>query len=341
MDDYIAIQKAIAPEMFKVIQRRFSLLRTIGHLAPVGRRSLAETMQVGERVVRTELDTLKELGLIASGAGGVELTDHGHQLLRAMTPYVKELLGLPRLEQRLSRLLNIPRVVVVPGDSDLDPMVVRDLGRAAARYLEKQVRDGDIIAITGGTTMAQVAQSVTSQRLNVTVVPGRGALGERVEIQANTIAAQLGQALGGRYHLLHAPDHLPPQAKAQLVQEPGIAQVLALIRRATILVHGIGSAREMAARRGVAAHRLDELERQGAVAEAFGYYFNGQGDIVWQVNSIGLNLSDLPGIATIMAVAGGQAKARAIRAVAAHHRQHILITDQGAAEAILNLPPLA
>lgn len=338
MDEYIAIQKAIAPEMLQLIQRRFALLRNIAHLAPVGRRSLAEAVQLGERTVRTELGALKDLGLVKAGASGVELTEKGHGLLRAMTPYVKELLGLTLLEEQLSKLLGIDRVVVVPGDCDQDPLIIGELGRAAARLLEKQVRDGDIIAITGGTTMARVAQAVTDGQRAVTVVPGRGALGERVEIQANTIAAQLGQALGGRYCLLHAPDHLPPQAREELVREPGIAHVLALIHRTTILVHGIGSAREMASRRGVAPQRLAELEKSGAVAEAFGYYFNDQGNIVWQVNSIGLRLSDLSRIGCIMAVAGGRAKARAIRAVAAHHGQHVLVTDQGAAEAILGLP---
>jgi len=56
------------------------------------------------------------------------------------------------------------------------------------------------------------------------------------------------------------------------------------------------------------------------------------------VESIGLRLTDLVQIKTIIAVAGGSEKAQAIAAVAAHHSQQVLITDQGAAEAILQLP---
>ncbi len=337
MDKFQDMLKDIVPETLKLLERRYLILQTVSHLSPVGRRSLSEVLGLGERVIRSELDSLRDVGLLTAGVGGVMLTPRGTEILSAMTPYLKQLLGITRLEQKLSELLGIPRVVVVPGDCDSNPLLVRELGRAAARQLEKEVRHGDIIAITGGTTMAQVASSVRNQSRDVIVVPGRGGLGERVELQANTIAAQLGQCLGGNYYLLHAPDHLPPQARAELVREPGIAQVLSYIQRARILVHGIGSARDMASRRGVGADRISELEAQGAVAEAFGYYFDSQGNIVWQVNSIGLRLSDLPHIEFIMAVAGGRGKARAIAAVAGHHTQHLLVTDQGAAEEIQQL----
>ncbi|MTI95352.1 MAG: hypothetical protein FH749_07665 [Firmicutes bacterium] len=337
MDQFIDVQKAIAPELQTVIQRRYMVLRAIAQLAPVGRRTLADVLKIGERVIRTEVDVLKVLGLVEAGIGGVVLSKRGEDVFLALTPYVKEVLGLPRLEELVGDALGIERVIIVPGDSNRDPLVRRELGRAAARLLQKELKNDDVVAITGGTTMAYVAEMARTSRQKVTVVPGRGALGERVEIQANTIAAQLAQALGGKYKLLHAPDNLSPQAMEELARDQRIAEVLELIRNASVLIHGIGDAQEMARRRDTRREQLARLEDLGAVAEAFGYYFNAQGEIVWQVNSIGLRLSDLVGINMIIAVAGGADKARAIRAVAAHHRQHILITDQGAADALLNL----
>lgn len=333
--DYIEIQKSIAPEMLDLIKRRHSILQSISHLAPVGRRVLAETLRMGERIIRSELDALKHMGLIESSAGGVVLTARGEELLRGMADYISGLLGLPALERQVADKLGIGRVVVVPGDSSTDPLVQIELGRAAARVLLEIIKDGDIIAITGGTTMFHVADAIRAERRDVTVVPGRGALGERVEIQANTIAAKLAQSLGGKYRLLHAPDNLSQQALAELVRDPGIADVLALIHRTTILVHGIGEALEMAVRRNVPPEQVEELKRLRAVAETLGYYFNARGEIIWQVNSIGLRLRDLENIKTVLAVAGGSAKARAIQAVAVQCRQHVLVTDQGAAQAIL------
>jgi central glycolytic genes regulator len=338
MDGYIDLVKTIAPEVEALVRRRFLILRSVAHLAPVGRRTLAEAMKTGERVIRSELEILRELGLVEIAADGVKLSQRGFALVMTIQPYVNELLGIPRLEQQVAEHLGIAKVLVVPGDSSTDPLVGRDLGRAAARYLQKLVRDGDIIAITGGTTLANVVGMLAPDRRQVTVVPGRGALGERVEIQANTIAARLAQVLGGIYKLLHAPDNLNRQAMDELVRDPRIAEVLELIRKANVLIHGIGDAFEMAARRGSDSSQFRELKEKGAVAEAFGYYFNRQGEIVWQVESIGLRLTDLVQIKTIIAVAGGSEKAQAIAAVAAHHSQQVLITDQGAAEAILQLP---
>lgn len=336
--DCIDILKLVAPEIMETVHRRYLILRTVDHLAPVGRRVLAETLQTGERTIRTELEALKELELIETGAGGAVLTPRGNKALLALAPHMLELLGLPAMEKQVAEHLGIPRVILVPGDSSADSLVQRELGRAAARVLVQEIRDGDVVAITGGATMSQVAGSVHSQRHRVTVVPGRGALGERMEIQANTIAAKLAQALGGSYRLLHAPDNLSRHAQEELVQEPGIAEVLALIHQSTILVHGIGDALEMAARRQTPPERIAALRELNAAAETLGYYFNHIGQIVWQANSIGLGIDDLENIKTVIVVAGGTAKAQAISAVAAHHKWNILVTDQGAAEAILQGP---
>lgn len=338
--DIVEILKQVAPETIDTLYLRYSLLRAIGHLAPVGRRLLADTLKTGERLIRGELASLKQLDLVETSVGGVSLTPWGESLLAAMGPPMMELLGLQTMEKQVAGHLGIPKVILVPGDSASDPLVQRELGRAAARALLKEIREGDTIAITGGTTMSALAAAVKSRGHRVTVVPGRGALGERAEIQASAIATKLAQALGGNYRLLHAPDNLSRHALEELAQDPSTAEVLALIHRSTLLIHGIGDALEMAGRRQAPQERVAFLKEQKAVAEALGYYFNFQGQIVWQANSIGLGIEDLESIKTVIVVAGGKAKGNAIRAVAAHHKWNVLVSDQGAAEAILQGPGL-
>lgn len=329
------ILQLLAPEAAGSLFRRHSILRSIDSQAPVGRRLLAETLQLSERLIRSELDALKQLELIETSASGVSLTPLGQSTLAAMTPHILDHFGLPRMERQVAQRLGIPRVILVPGDSSATAFVKSDLGKAAAKVLLQEIREGDTIAITGGTTMLAVADSVRSRGRHVTVVPGRGALGEDAEIQASAIAAKLAQALGGSYRLLHAPDNLPRQALDELTREPSIARVLALIHQSNLLIHGIGDAEEMAVRRQIPPERLQSLKRAKAVAEALGYYFDFQGQIVWQANSIGLGIEDLENIKTVIVVAGGKDKARAIQAVAAHHKWNVLVSDQGAAEAIL------
>jgi central glycolytic genes regulator len=73
-----------------------------------------------------------------------------------------------------------------------------------------------------------------------------------------------------------------------------------------------------------------------AVGEAFGYYFNEAGEIVHKVLTIGLQLNDLANIGDVIAVAGGESKAKAIRAYMNQAPSStILITDEGAAKTLL------
>ncbi len=57
-------------------------------------------------------------------------------------------------------------------------------------------------------------------------VPARGGLGESVDMQANTIASIMAKKTGGKYRLLHVPDHLGEEAYQSLIQDPQIQEVV-------------------------------------------------------------------------------------------------------------------
>jgi central glycolytic genes regulator len=81
---------------------------------------------------------------------------------------------------------------------------------------------------------------------------------------------------------------------------------------------------------------LRKLENSKAVGEAFGYYFNEEGEIVHKVSTIGLQLEDLADIPNVIAVAGGGSKAKAIKAYLKQAPiSTILITDEGVARTLL------
>ncbi len=338
MEKLIALQKKIAPELGVVIEHRYILLRNIYFIQPIGRRTLAERLREPERYVRRELDFLRDQGLITAAAGGVRITPNGESLLGELKDYISQLRGLADLEGRLASRLNLRKVVIVPGDSDQDETVKNEIGRAAAKLLKEVLADGNILAVTGGTTMADVAEALagTSARKNVTVVPARGGLGEEVEIQSNTIAAKIAKGLEGAYRLLHIPDDLGNEAIAVVSNEPKIREILALIKRADVFLHGIGTAEEMARRRGMDAGQIAALQQKEAVGEAFGYYFNKDGDCVYVSSSVGIRLEDLENIPLVIAVGGGSSKAGPVLAVTSNRFQHMLVTDEGAAREMLN-----
>ncbi|WP_425058431.1 Central glycolytic genes regulator [Sporomusa carbonis] len=335
MDKIIQLQRKIAPELTQIIEARYNLLRQIQHTQPVGRRALATMLNMGERVVRANVDWLKAAGLVEFSQLGMSVTFEGQTMLADLAEYIRMLHGLAALEDELAERLNLKKVIIIPGDSEADSAVKRELGRAAAGVLGQHLGDNMIVAVSGGSTMAKVAEAVNFSVPSTTVVPARGGLGEVVEYQANTIAAVMAGKLGGRYRLLHIPDGVSEETlEVILAGDANLKAVADMIKQADILVYGIGEAAEMAARRGVPQATIAEIERRGAVAEALGQYCSLSGEIVYVTSSIGLRLDDLAGIGKVIAVAGGSAKAKAILAVAGTGAQHVLVTDEAAARAI-------
>lgn len=339
MDNLISFLRKMTPEMVELLEMRYSVLRNIYYHQPIGRRLLAAYMDIGERVVRKELDFLKEQGLISISPAGMELKEEGIEIVDQLRQFTHKLRGLHDLEIKIRDILKIEEVHIVNGDSDMDVSSKKDMGRIAAGLIRQRQNDVSVIAVSGGSTIAQVAEQMPllNTRNNILTVPARGGLGEIAEFQANAIAAKLAGKINSKYKLLYVPDNLSKEVLEKIVEEPTVKEVIDNIKKADILLYGIGRAEDMAARRKLSGELVEELKKEGAVSEALGFYFNRDGSLVYTSTSIGLSLDDFSSIPTAIAVAGGTKKARAIVAANLFRRKTILVTDEGAAVEILRL----
>ncbi|REK62075.1 MULTISPECIES: sugar-binding transcriptional regulator [Cohnella] len=337
MQNILHIQKKLVPDLVQVMQKRYKILHQILVSGTVGRRTLAANLDLTERTLRSELDILREQGLLETGTTGMTLTESGRRLLEELEPFVKEVFGLSELEEAVRLKFGLRKVVVVPGDSDVSEDAKREIGRAGSRVLSQSLSPGDIVAVMGGTTMARMAAQIKVQAplTDNWFVPARGGLGESVEYQANTIASELAKRTGARYRMLHVPDHLSEEAYQTIMQEPNVREVVDMIRRARIVVHGIGDAITMARRRKLDADTVRELLKDGALAEAFGYYFDKNGAVIHRMATAGLRLEDIEAAETVIGLAGGRSKGEAIAAVLRFGHDDILVTDEAAAEEAL------
>ncbi len=294
-------------------------------------------LQQTERVLRAEVEFLNQQGLLKISPQGMTMTDEGNHVLLELEEVMKQVSGLHVLEQQLMEKLNLEDVIIVPGDSDRDSWVQRDMGKACITRLMPLLKAKRKIAVTGGTTIAAVAEMMTpmTKKNQPLFVPARGGLGENVENQANTICSTMARKASGEYRLLHVPDQLSEESYQMMVEEPGVKEVLDLIRSAEIVIHGIGEAETMAVRRKSSTEVLEKVQANHAVAEAFGYYFDQIGNVVHKVKTVGLQLDDLTEEKTIFAVAGGSSKANAIAAYMKRGPRQVLITDEGAAKSLI------
>ncbi len=337
MRKIVDIQKKLIPDILQTMEKRYDILRHIFVTGTIGRRTLANSVDLTERVLRTELEVLRAQGLLEIGTSGMTLSDSGRQLVEEMEPIVKEVFGLSDLEEAVRQAFGLKRVVIVPGDSDASDHIKRELGRAGSRVLRESLSSGDVVAVMGGSTMARMASqfAVPAQLRDNWFVPARGGLGESVDFQANTIAAELAKRAGARYRMLHVPDHLSEEAYVTLMQEPNVREVVDMIRSARIVVHGIGDAMTMAGRRKLSDVTKSELLKDGALAEAFGYYFDRSGKVVHRMATAGLRLEDIEAAGIVIGIAGGRSKGEAIASVMRFGHDDVLVTDEAGAEEAL------
>ncbi|WP_054951280.1 sugar-binding transcriptional regulator [Numidum massiliense] len=339
MEQLLAMQKQLLPDLLDVMHTRYNVLHHIRLMQPIGRRNLAAAMPMTERVLRREVDFLKSQQLIQTASIGMRLTSEGEELLEGMEPLIKRLFGLGEIEEEVAAAYGLTDVVIVPGDSDESPVVKKALGRAGAHMLASKARKGDVIAVNGGTTVATVAEMLTAtSTLKETVfVPARGGLGEAVELQASYLASSMAKKTGASYKLMHIPEQMSEETYHSLMNEPHTQEVLQLLHRARIVVHGIGDALAMARRRKVSRQRIEKLLAGHAVGEAFGYYFDRWGKLVYRMQTTGLQLEDVRQADIVIAVAGGKSKAAAIASVCRGGNGDILVTDEAAARQMIHL----
>lgn len=333
------IQRQLLSDLMDIMNTRYTILNHIMLFGVTGRRTLAASLQMTERTIRAEADFLREQGLLGMDSSGIVITEAGRKLLAELEPHIGQLFGMKEVEEKLRQRFNLKQVNVVAGDSDTSDLTKSRLGIAGAAAIRKFVMKDDVIAVTGGSTMAAVANwlSPGGQLKGNWFVPARGGLGESVELQANSIASAMAKKTGGQYRLLHVPDNLSEEAYQSLIQEPNVKEILEVIKRVRIVVHGIGEAIVMARRRRVDEPTITKLRQDGAMAEAFGYYFDKAGKVVYRMSSVGLRMEDIERSQVVIAVAGGASKAEAIAAIMQFGHEDVLITDEAAAGKILEL----
>lgn len=336
MKSLLQAQKLIYPDLLEVMKKRYDILYLISVHEPIGRRVLIEKTTFTERFVRNEIELLQNQQLIEMTTKGMYVTETGKQIIEALFEFNHELAHLTQLETELKKKFKIGHVFVVPGNCDDQSHTKLELGRATVKLLKDIIHDDVTIAVTGGSTMAAVAKVIGPfEKHECFFVPARGGIGEKVENQANTIISKMAEATKGNYELFHIPDPLNESLYYSLINESTIAHTLSLIKGADIVIHGIGDAITLAKRRKTSAETMKKLINEEAVSEAFGYYFDKQGEIVHKVWTLGMQLDDLVNIGHVVTVAGGESKASAITSFLQQQKSDVLITDEAAAEKII------
>ncbi|MGX7347607.1 sugar-binding transcriptional regulator [Aerococcus vaginalis] len=333
----------IVPELSAAYQRRMKVLQTVIRYGPIGRKLLAEMLEVTERPLRKDIDLLKKQGLISVTVNGMTITESGRQLVAELVLFDSgSQMTNHRLEQACRQRFDHSEFYVISSDASDAVGIWSQMGIAVSRYMDRMLDAGHCtIAVAGGTTLSQMVSKISGdllrQNRTFDVVAARGGLPETTDIQANTITERLADCLNGQAHVLYSPEMMSEESVKVLEREPAIGETLQLLKRSDVVLYGVGDAHQMASRRHLSTSVIEEITQQNAVGEVFGSFFDKQGNILYSIPRIGMHLEDLQSVALPILVAVGQEKADAL---AAYLRlappQSVIFIDETCAQSVLN-----
>jgi DNA-binding transcriptional regulator LsrR (DeoR family) len=249
------------------------------------------------------------------------------------------------LEDDLRERFSLAEVMVTPARPD--PRSQREeVARGAARYLDRRLRDGNVVAVSHGRDAGEVPRFFRpAHRIACTFVSAMGGSAHVDEpTNPNEICRALAERSGGRAVSLFAPAHVEStEMRNLLLGQQAVADTLGLAARADVALVGIGGTDDgctMVRSGCFSPEEIARLRSLGAVGDILGNYVDSLGRPVASPDSsrlIGLAMDDLRRIATVVAVASEPEKPPAILGILRSGVVDVLIVDEGNARAILDL----
>ena len=333
----------LLPDFDQDFTSRLSVLAKLDHYQKrVGRKLLAEKTGISERSLRTLLDSFREAGLVTINRSGILLTELGRQVFQEAEFIHPTFDRLGQMERSLCQQLGLERCWIVAGDAEKDPSLFTRMGECLEGVLDQFLpHDKSVITVTGGSTLANVGQYLSprlTKAREVYFVPSRGGVEGSIHIQSNTVAGLMAQVSEGHFVPFYVPDHLTnADASQALLQEPSVSKAIQLSKEADCLILSIGSADVMAQRRDLSSEERQALKDNGAVGEAFGTFYDQEGQAVFSLQRAGLQLEEITRFPLLLIVVGGRSKALATQSFFKMvHQQGWLICDEGLAKKVLN-----
>lgn len=167
----------IAPDVMGIVRERYLLLRHISDAQPVGRRSLATLSGLSERVVRAHVDVLRRNGIVRFTTAGIELEAEGQRLMPELLDCFVHLNNLDDMQKQIRKELQLEHVYIVPGNSDRDKTAKEELGRKGAEILASLLGNSEIVAVSGGSTLAELAERLPEVSTDAVICRHEGVWG--------------------------------------------------------------------------------------------------------------------------------------------------------------------
>jgi DNA-binding transcriptional regulator LsrR (DeoR family) len=252
------------------------------------------------------------------------------------------------IEEQVAQKYGLKDIIVVDCEDDQDEILLqREIGSAAAYYVETIIHNNDVVGISSwsGTLLALVdAMHQVPGRAGVQVVQILGGIGNpSAEVHANRLTGRFASLVNGTAHFLPAPGILGSEAALKvLLADQYVREATHLFDRVSIALVGIGDIEpsKLLTLSGnvFSLDEQEELRGKGAVGDILLRFFDEYGKPVKGPLSnrvVSMSLEQLTRANRAIAVAGGRRKYKAILGALRGKWINVLVTDRRTAERLL------
>ncbi|HBJ1652419.1 sugar-binding transcriptional regulator [Clostridium botulinum] len=252
---------------------------------------------------------------------------------------------LDKLSYRLKEKYDLMDACVTFSPKDDYAVIIEYIAQKAAEYLEENIKNGDIIGISWGTTMYEVAKRLTPQNVKgVEVVQLKGGISHS---EVKTYSSETINLFAEAFQTI--PKYLPLPvifdnaiAKEMVEKDCHIKRIIKMGVQANVAVFTVGTVREEALlfRLGYLNEKEKNILKQKSVGDICSRFFDKNGEICDEkINNrtIGIELSALKEKEKSILVAGGMHKVKAIQGALRGKSANVLITDYYTAKKLLEL----
>lgn len=253
----------------------------------------------------------------------------------------------PGLEEALERVYGLKEAIVADSLSENAEDLLRDIGSAAALYLETTLGSGEVIGISSWSeTLLRMVASLhpPPRQSGSKIVQILGGVGNpAAEVHATRLTERLAFLLKGDPHFLPAPGVTgSPESTSAFLADPYVVGTSKLFGELSIALVGIGALQpsQLLAQSGniFPEGELKALDELGAVGDICLRFFDAAGRPVpssFDERVIGITLDQLRRVPRSVGIAGSAPKLEAIRGALAGGWINVLITDRFTAEQLV------
>ena len=232
-----------------------------------------------------------------------------------------DVLAQMELSARLAQRFGLKEVFVVPTSVEhTEADVLRAVGEMGALYLESNLQPNQVITLTWGRTLQQVARALNERPVKGAVIAQTlGGLNPGHTINPYRVASLFGEKLHAPVYHLYVPMMVASkELRGLFLSDPGVQATLAVARLAAMTLVSVGKVDQGATvvQTGLlSASVMEQLKAQGAVGDISGRYFDLQGKrILGDVDDrmMALSWDDFQRLGNVVAVVCGLDKRDAI-----------------------------